>query len=403
LTDSSDQTQHNLRERIKELTALHRTAKILQDHERPVGDVLRDMVNFLPEAWQYPEITGARICFENIEATTPNFMSTSWLQKGTFIVGKARGTIEICYRESRPQMVEGPFLAEERNLIDSIAEMLRMYFQHRQADEALSQAQATLEKQVKERTADLEKTNAVLHEQIEEQKRAAQQIREYQKQLKRLTLELSLTEERERREIAGDLHDHIGQALAFVKIKVSQLQGNAVFCGFEDTIGEIIALLDQTIAYTRNLTLQISPPVLYEFGLAAAIDWLAEHFQKEYDLTVKTEHLSSCEKIPNEQAIVLFKSVKELLTNAVRHSHATAVKITTLDDDNCIKIQVADNGQGFDATRVFERIIEHSRFGLFSVRERMRSLGGNMTISSAPSRGTDIELTVPLANRGENE
>lgn len=400
--DSPDRVQHNLRERVKELTALHRTAKLLQSHDRPLRDLLQDMVSFLPEAWQYPEITSARICFEDIAISTPNFVLTPWLQKAVFTVGETTGVIEICYGESRPETAEGPFLAEERNLINSMAEMLRLHLQHRQADEALFQARAALEQQVEERTADLEKANTVLREQVEEQKQAAQQIRKYQEQLKRLTLELSLAEDRERREIACDLHDHIGQALAFVKIKVSQFQGNAVFCGFEDTVSEIIALLNQTIAYTRNLTLQISPPVLYEFGLTAAIDWLAEQFQQEHGLTVQVDHCRFQGAVPNEKAIVLFKSVKELLTNAARHSKANAVKIVVSDDDHRIRISVIDNGQGFDATRMHERMTEQGRFGLFSVRERMHMLGGDMTIISTPERGTEVKLTAPLTSLGKD-
>ena len=96
-------------------------------------------------------------------------------------------------------------------------------------------------------------------------------IRAYQRQLRRLASELSLAEARERREIASDLHDHIGQALAYASQKVTTLRGNAVFSGMEDDLAEILTILNQAIRYTRNLTVEISPPVLYELGLPAAM------------------------------------------------------------------------------------------------------------------------------------
>ena len=98
------------------------------------------------------------------------------------------------------------------------------------------------------------------------------QIQSYQRQLRKLASELSLAEARERREIASDLHDHIGQALAFVSQKMSVLRGNSIFSGMEGDFAEILSILEQTIRYTRDLTVEISPPVLYELGLPAAIN-----------------------------------------------------------------------------------------------------------------------------------
>jgi signal transduction histidine kinase len=97
-----------------------------------------------------------------------------------------------------------------------------------------------------------------------------QTIDQYQRQLRRLSSELSLAEARERREIASDVHDHIGQALAYVTQNISVLQGNAIFSGMEEDFSEILSILNQTIRYTRDLTVEISPPVLYELGLSSS-------------------------------------------------------------------------------------------------------------------------------------
>ncbi len=387
-----------MRERVKELTALHRTARLLQNHLRQLPDLLKELVEFLPEAWQYPGVTAARIEFDGLVVSTSNFRRTEWRQAATFPVDNSKaGEIEICYLEARPTLAEGPFLAEERNLIDSLAEMLRAHLQHRQADESLVNARANLEQLVKDRTHELEQANITLREQVEEQRRAAAQIRQYQEQLQRLTLELSLSEARERREIAGDLHDHVGQALAFTKLRISQLQGNAVFCGFEDALGEVVALLDQTIGYTRSLTLEISPPVLYEFGLIAALEWLAERLARTHKLHVTVNSSAFPGTVPAEQAVVLFKSVKEILANTVRHADAKTATITVHGDDAQISITITDDGRGFDAPAVMASLARSGKFGLFSVRERMRLLGGDMTISSSVGKGAAICLTVPLA------
>ena len=126
-----DPTLHKLQERVKELTALHRTARILQDSGRASADMVREIAALLPPAWQYPEVTTARIRFRDICAATPGFCETAWMQIARFDAHAAEeGTIEVAYLEERPPEAEGPFLAEERELIESLADMLGSYFLH---------------------------------------------------------------------------------------------------------------------------------------------------------------------------------------------------------------------------------------------------------------------------------
>lgn len=392
-----DQTTHLLAERIKELTLLHATARLLQDHSRSTEDLLGQLVELIPSGWQYPDITGAHIRCGESEFRTGSFARTEWVQSTQFNLGNGSfGLIEVCYTAPRPAAAEGPFLAEERELLDSLGELVRLHVLHRESDEALHAAREHLENQVKVRTEELELTNRELKRQLEEQQRAQTQIRQYQQQLAQLSLELSLTEARERREIAEDLHDHVGQALAFAKIKVSQFRGDAVFCGFENTIGEIISLLEQTIAYTRNLTLQISPPVLYEFGLAAALEWLADSMSRSHGVNIKAENDKSAVQLPSEIAALLFKSVKELLTNAIKHSGCSRITVALKQADGVLRIDVHDNGKGFSPESAFESAAGSGKFGLFSVRERMRLLGGDLTVESRRSSGTTACLILPL-------
>jgi PAS domain S-box-containing protein len=126
---------HDLGERVKELTALHATSRLLHEPGTP-AELLARIVTLLPPAWQYPDITGARIATEDIDVRTEGFALTPWVQRADFTTSGGRaGTIEIVYREERPNAAEGPFLAEERSLIQSLAGMLRAYFERVQADE----------------------------------------------------------------------------------------------------------------------------------------------------------------------------------------------------------------------------------------------------------------------------
>ena len=392
----TDDSIHRLQERIKELTALHQTARILQRADVAPQEVIERIVGILPAAWQYPPVTEARIRFREWTATTPRFGATPWMQSAVIAVrGNEPGLIEVAYTEERPPSDEGPFLKEERELIDSLAEMLRSYFHHLIADEDLHRAHSLLECQVRERTDELARANEQLSRRVEEFAEAQARIERYQAQLRQLASQLAVVEARERRAIATDLHDHIGQALAFIKMNVARLQTNATFCGFEEQIGETLVLLNQTIRYTRDLTSEISPPVLYELGLSSALMWLGENFQSKHGVAIRVEAPVTHRHLADEVGATVFKSVQELLTNVVKHAEAQLILVRLTVDAVGLSVEVADDGCGFEleASHTAESSGDH--FGLFSIREQVRYLGGETTIVSYPGRGTKVTLTLP--------
>ena len=401
---TQDAIRHDLTERVKELTALHGTARLLQATQRPVEGLMRELAGFLPAAWQYPEIAGARVRLLGGEYASSNFRDTPWVQRARFTVrlngaeAPSEGSLEICYLEERPPADEGPFLREERDLIDSLAEMLRFYLQHQLADAAALRAQHQLERQVQERTAELQTMNAALQAEIAEHRRARAEIERHREQLRRLAAELALAEERQRRAIAADLHDHLGQALAFVKLRLSQFAGDAVFCGFESSLREILALVDRAILYTRTLTGELSPPVLYELGLGPALEWLGERFTAKHGFRVEVTAARDVPHLPQATRVMLFKSVHELLTNAVKHARPQRVQISLRRDATMLQVRVADDGVGFDpaGAEAAAASPETGTFGLFSIRERLRHLGGQLEVHSAPGAGAIILLAVPL-------
>ncbi|MBK7092760.1 MAG: sensor histidine kinase [bacterium] len=401
--DSPHQLQYFLRERTKELTALHKTARLMQDDSRPIVELLTEVVNLLPPAWQYPEVTVARIAVNGFDVTTRDFDRSAWMMTAPIqFVGGAAGLIEVGYVEERSPAVEGPFLAEERELLDSLADMLRNYLQYRMAIEEIKKSNDNLERLVSERTLELSNTNVALQLQIQEHENARREIVAYQKQLRKLAAELSLSEARDRRAIASDLHDHIGQALAFIRMKVSGFSGESVFCGFEESTSEILTLLDQTIQYTRSLTFQISPPVLYELGLGPSLDWLAEQFTKKHRLQVKTIVQNDVPRLPEEIEVFAFRSVQEILTNAVKHAQAKRVEMKLSLGNGTLELSVSDDGVGFPPDKSNSDSTDGG-FGLFSIRERLMHLGGSIRIDSSPKQGARVTLSIPVTSGKVNK
>jgi len=385
-----------LKERVKELSALHKTSRLLQDDSRPARDIMQDIVTILPESWQYPEFTAVRIDFGNLTAVSSRYQETDWKQTAAFSAGGIGGKLEVGYLKQMPEEFEGPFLKEERELIDSLGEMLQFYFQHQIADQKLLEANSNLEDKIRERTSELRRTNQELRKKIREYNLAQEEIEKYQKRLRKLAAEVSLAEERERRAIAVDLHDHLGQALAFIKMRIAEFQGETIFCGYQGNLNEIITLLNQAIEYTRSLTFEISPPVLYELGIPAAMEWLAERFQKKYGFRIKCLVSGDPRSLGEEIQVFLFKTARELLVNISKHAKANNAEIILEYRGSLLLLKVQDDGHGMNPDIIASPDYDREGFGLFSIKERLKNFGGEISIESGPGNGTTVMLTIPL-------
>ncbi len=391
---------HALRERVKELTALHSTVCILQDDTLPVREVLERVVRLIPPAWQYPQITAGRVILGDLESRTRGFRKTRWLQAADFRVSPAlAGRIEVYYLKKMPPEAEGPFLAEERNLINSLADMLRAYFERRQASSALMDAHRDLEKRVRERTAELEKLNAALKAEVHERELRQQEILTYQRQLRALSAEVILTEERERREIATDLHDVIGQTLAMAKMKAGALRGRGLAPAPTEDLKGLTSFLDEAIFAMRNLTFQLASPILYELGLESALERLAEDIQRRHGLKTEFRSDGLRKPLPTETSVMIFKAVRELLNNSLKHARASAVRVRVRRTRGRIVVTVRDDGRGFSSGEDRNCASRNGGFGLFSIREKVSHLGGAFRISSSRGAGTLAVITAPLDRR----
>ncbi|WNM60192.1 PAS domain S-box protein [Candidatus Nitrospira neomarina] len=222
-----------------------------------------------------------------------------------------------------------------------------------------------------------------------------------QTQLRELATELNLTEQRERQRIAMELHDYLSQLLVVGRLKLGQtrqvLDGNVESLNL---VKETEDVLDQALTYTRTLTAELSPSVLFEFGLLAALQWLANQMI-HHGLKVEFESGGVEElKLPEEHAILLYQSTRELFLNVIKHADTGRATLTLGKEEGMLRISVRDEGKGFHppkgtATQPFTD--QAVKFGLFSIRERMITLGGTFEIESLPDHGTTARLMVPLA------
>jgi PAS domain S-box-containing protein len=232
-------------------------------------------------------------------------------------------------------------------------------------------------------------------EDITERINAENALSSYQEQLENLAAELSLAEERERRRLAADLHDRIGQSLAFANIKTHSLRG-FVTEGGVGHLADLSGLMEQVIQDVRTLIFQISPPLLYEVGLEAALEWLAESIQQEHGFPVAFADDDEPKPLADEMKVTLFQVAREVLINAAKHARASTVRLGVQRNGECILLRIEDDGVGFDTSSVAAKSPAHSGFGFFTIRQRMEFLGGQVDIDSLPGRGTTVTVTAPL-------
>ena len=246
--------------------------------------------------------------------------------------------------------------------------------------------------QVRDLVNELANLNQTLEQRVGE--RTAKAV-EQAKKLRLLSAKLSLAEEAERRRIAEMLHEDVQQLLVAARMQLAALCRTRDASEREPIAREIADALERSFRLTRSLSVELAPPVLYEHGLAAALEWLAAETGKNYNVKVTVEAESSANPEAADVRIFLFRAVRELLLNSVKHTAGSAVHVTMrhLRPDK-IRIIVADGGPGFDPALLDDKRTSSQKFGLFNIRERVSSFGGEFHINSSPKRGTQITLSL---------
>ena len=215
--------------------------------------------------------------------------------------------------------------------------------------------------------------------------------------LQRLACELVSTEQRERKRLAAILHDDLQQLLVAAQLRVAQVRRQARDSEVSDTIESAAELIAKAIEASRTLTYQLGPPVLQKAGFFSALRWLACELRKLHELHVTIDAEDTEPALSEEIKAMLFQSVRELLFNVAKHAGVTEASVRVRHEGEWLEIVVEDQGKGFDVGRVAnEDGIEDRGLGLFSTRERLAALYGDMTIDSSPGVGTSVRLSAPL-------
>ncbi|MBC8471040.1 MAG: PAS domain S-box protein [Planctomycetes bacterium] len=230
-------------------------------------------------------------------------------------------------------------------------------------------------------------------EDITNRKEAEEQLLDYHEKLKSLTSQLLIIEERERHRLATELHDQIGQSLVMSKMKLDSLRQSISSGESADVLGEVCDCLGDVIRETRTLTFDLSSPILYELGFETAVsEWLDEQIREKHGIQTEFRDDGQPKPLNNDIKALLFRNVRELLINIIKHANARKVKVSVSKAGEQICVIVEDDGVGFEPAKIGS----NTGFGIFSIRERLEQLDGHLEIESEPGRGSRFTMTAPL-------
>jgi two-component system sensor histidine kinase/response regulator len=241
----------------------------------------------------------------------------------------------------------------------------------------------------------IKKAEDKLKKQNQDLEISLEEIKDYQGKLKKLNSKLSIAEEKERHRIAEYLHDGIGQTLSLVNIKLTSLLVSEQLPKTDKTIRESVELINNAINETRTLTYELSPPILYELGLVAAIKWRLEKLEEKDGTDTKLIYSTNIPKLSNDLNILLFRIVNELIVNSIKHAKTKCIEIELRKEEKLLYISVLDSGKGFDYKRCL-KFSEAGGFGLFNIRERLDSIQGSLQFESENGKGTKAIVRIPL-------
>jgi PAS domain S-box-containing protein len=252
----------------------------------------------------------------------------------------------------------------------------------KRAEEALRKANDELEWRVRERTAELSEAIGTLEQQA--------------RHLRALAAELTLAEQRERRRLAGVLHDGLQQLLVAARVR-AHMMGRSSDPEVRDGCQEMVALLAEALAEARTLTGELSPPTLQKGGLLPALEWLTRWMGEKHRLTVcLCPPAAPLPPLAEDVSVLLYQAVRELLLNTVKYAQVAAAEVALTHQEHTLTLTVADAGIGFDPARLRVAGGVEGGFGLLGIRERLELVGGHLEIESRPGQGSRFRLVAPL-------
>lgn len=263
---------------------------------------------------------------------------------------------------------------------------MRYAVERKRSEEALRRAHDELEQRVRERTAELSDANALLSEQIVERRHAEEELR-------RLSHRLVEVQESERRSIARELHDEVGQLLTGLKL-VIEIAGRLPADQTENQLREAQILVNELMGRVRDISLDLRPAMLDDLGLMHALLWHLERYTAQTGVCVALAHTGiEGQRLTPEIETAAYRIVQEALTNVVRHAGVKSAKVNVSADAENLSVQISDSGRGFEPQAALDA---GKSSGLAGMRERAQLLGGTLIIDSVPESGTTLTALLPL-------
>ena len=334
----------HLADRNKELNCLYAVSKLISDEHNSIETILQEAVELIPKSWQYPEITCAKIKCSFGEFKSTSFNDSEWKLKTPIITNEGEiGEIEVFYLEQKNIRYEGPFLIEERNLIDALGELL----------------------------------GNMLDVKGTEQKIIASIIN---------------TEDRERKRISKEIHDSLGQTLSAIALNLDKLnQEKSVLSEKQQTrFNKITTLINQAVVESRTIAHNLMPSTLNDFGYSLAVENMLDSLEGATNTQFKFYSNYQPNKLSQDVELGLFRITQEAINNSIKHAKAKSVTIQLMCYPDIIILTIEDDGKGFDVYDTKEK----SRFGLKSMENRARSLNAEFSLDSELEKGTVITLQI---------
>lgn len=226
--------------------------------------------------------------------------------------------------------------------------------------------------------------------------KANKEIEEYQESLQKLTTEILLIEENQKKEIAANIHDHLSQSLVISKMKITEMQKRPELDHLEDELNFVKTHISDAIDNSRKITYELSPPVLYQLGLIDTLYWFAGELEESYGMEVDFHSNVANLTLTDAQSILVFRCIQEVVTNTVKYAKASKIILEVNKNEKALIIDIYDNGIGFDTSTLSKRSKSSSGFGLFAVRERIQNLKGKFSVESEIDKGTSVNFFIPL-------
>ncbi len=336
----------HLAERNKELNCLFDVSKLTSDTHRTIEDILQKAVELIPLSWFYPEIACAKISCSFGDFQSSDFEESNWKIEAPIIIDDGnKGVLVVYYKEERPNLNEGPFSFEERNLIDTLGELL----------------------------------GNMLNVKGAEQKNIAT---------------IMNTEDRERTRISKEVHDSLGQTLSAIALNMDKVNQEVALLGDkeQERFKNLNILISQAVIESRNIAHNLMPSTLSDFGYSLAVENMIDTLKGATETKFNFYTNYSVKRLAESAELGLYRITQEAVNNIIKHAQAKNVTIQLMCYPDIVILSIEDDGIGFDLNNSNEL----SRFGLNSMENRARSLNAEFSLDSEVGKGTVITLQIHM-------